>query len=178
MDDARSVSKMFELTYDDLRRIARRQRLVGRSTEMTQAAALVHETYLRFRRRLHSLSAERLANRQAFVRIVTMMMRSVAIDRWRMRRAGRRGADHLRSARTDDLPEPGANQLDSAMLLTLDDALTRLRAAHPEWFEVVAQRYFAGRTFRETASALGIDVDEVRSRRRRALEWLRCALRP
>ena len=169
---------MFELTYDDLRRIARCQRLVGRSTETTQAAVLVHEAYLRFRRRLRSLSAETVANRQAFVRIVTMMMRSVAIDRWRMRRAGRRGGDQLRSVQTDDLPEPRIDPLDYAVLMTLDDALTRLRAAHPECFEVVAQRYFAGRTIRETARALGIDVDEVRSRRRRALEWLRRALRP
>jgi len=169
---------MFELTYEDLRRIARRQRLVGRSTDRTQAAALVHETYIRFLRRLHGPSPETVGSRQDFVRLVTMMMRTVAIDRWRMRRAGRRGGDRLQPLPAGQGVELGDDRVDFVVLLTLDDALTRLRVAHPAWFEVVVQRYFAGRTFRETARALGIDVEEVRARRRRAVEWLRRALRP
>ena len=172
------LGRMFERTYEELRRIAYRRRLAGADVDSTQAAALVHETYLRFRLRFRTLSAETLQDRKVFVRIAGLMMKSVAIDRWRRLRAARRGGGCLQPLPEREIAAPATRHIGAAELLALDEALTRLRGSHPELFEMLQQRFFQGRSVDECARLLGIDRREARRRRRLAIDWLRRAFRP
>ena len=167
---------MFELVYDDLRRIAYHRRLAGLSADSVEAAALVHETYIRFRLRFRTLSAETVQDRRVFVHLASLMMKTVAIDRWRRRRAARRGGGLLQRIPPGGSAARTGQRVGAVELLTLDEALTRLRASRPQLFEVVIQRFFVGRSVEGCARALGIGVSDARRRRRQAVEWLRRAL--
>jgi RNA polymerase sigma factor (sigma-70 family) len=169
-----SAPRMFESSYDELRRIARRCRLAGDSADEAKISALVHETYIRFRRRLQRLEPDALPDRKVFLRVMTLMMKSVAIDRWRRMSALRRGAGRVQQLFGPEPTDPGTDKgLEPSTVLALDVALDQLREEHPDWFEVIVERYLIGRSHAETASRLGIGPAEVRRRRRRGLAWMR-----
>jgi DNA-directed RNA polymerase specialized sigma24 family protein len=102
------------------------------------------------------------------------MMKSVAIDRWRRRRAARRGGGKLQPL-TAGAEATAPRRVGAVELLALDEALTSLRERHPELFETIRERFFEGRSVEECSRVLGIDQDEVRRRRRLAVAWLRRA---
>jgi DNA-directed RNA polymerase specialized sigma24 family protein len=169
--------RMFELSYDELRRIAHRLRLAGHRADESQIRAIVHETYIRFCRRLHGLALDPPPERQVFMRVVTLMMRSVAIDRWRRRHALRRGGGKITSLSEREPAAAACGQaLDPTAMLALDAALDALRTTHPECFAVIVERDLRGRSRLETAAHLGIAADEVRRRRRQGLASLRRSL--
>jgi RNA polymerase sigma factor (TIGR02999 family) len=175
----RPDDRLFELAYEELRRIARRRHFVGRAPDAIQASALVHETYIRFRDRFHTLTARTGGDRSTFLRMATLVMKTVARDRWRMRHALRRGGIRPRTVEASKTADPRGHGLSgSTDLLALDEALDRLQQRYPQWFEVLQQRDLAGRTVGETARLLGIDRPAVRGRRRSALRWLRGEMDP
>ncbi len=75
----------------------------------------------------------------------------------------------------DDLPSPEARYADQELGEALKRALDALVEDHRE---VILLRDIEGLTATETASALGISVDAVKSRLHRAREALRSELRP
>jgi len=168
---------MFETSYDELRQIARRRRFAGDSADEAKISALVHETYIRFRRRLQRLAPDALPDRKVFLRVMTLMMKSVAIDRWRRLATLRRGAGRVQQLSGPEPPDLGTDKgLEPSIVLALDVALDALREAHPDWFEVIVERYLIGRSHAETAARLGVTPVEVRRRRRRGLAWMRRSL--
>ena len=68
--------------------------------------------------------------------------------------------------RSSASPEP-------SIALALTVALDALQTAHPEWFDVLVERYLLGGSHRETACRLGIAPVEVRRRRRLGFAWMR-----
>ncbi len=159
------------LLYDDLRRIARRQLLRGRPGATLNTTALVHETYLK----LVNQAKVECESRGHFFNIVARAMRQIIVDHARRRQAEKRGGDQARVPLNE---ADAATGEEAAMLLELDQALTRLAAFDERLSRLVECRFFAGFTEEETAEALGTSRSTVQRDWIRAKAWLRDEVGP
>jgi RNA polymerase sigma factor (TIGR02999 family) len=158
------ADQLLPLFYEDLRRLARRQRRRVSAGDTLQTTALVHEAYLKLRRTkswnddAHFLRAAALAMRHALV--------NYAVER----RAGKRGggAAHLPLEEALDVTAAGSDE----QVLAINEALQRLAAESPRLARVVECRYFGGCSEPETARVLGISERTVRRDWTLAQAWL------
>lgn len=154
--------------YDELRRVARRQRrrLPGGGTLAT--TALVHEAYLKIADRpewegeSHLLGAAALA------------MRQILVDYARQRSSLKRGGGQVMAV----LEEGCAADDQARQVLALDFALRDLAAVDERLVRIVECRVFAGFSEEETARALQTSVRTVQRDWARARAWLREAVTP
>ena len=170
-DDA-ALQSVFQLTYDELRAMARnRLRVVNRNT-LLDTTSLVHECFIRF------ANAKQLApvDRVHFFRYAGQVMRSVIVDLARASLAERRGgaADHLPLSTTmGDSLVAGEQEV-----LRVHEALDGLAQYDGRLIQVVEMRYFAGMTEAEIAEALGVTDRTVRRDWEKARLLLAQALAP
>jgi RNA polymerase sigma factor (TIGR02999 family) len=155
VDGARS--RLFELLYDELRKVARGQIASGPANATIQATALVNEAYLRLAGKA-GLGRER----RHFFFAAARAMRDVLVEEARRRSAQRRGNEWQRSPL-----DPGELSLSTPedQLLALDEALERLAQEDPRRADVVRLRFFAGLSEDEAAEALQV------SKRTISREW-------
>ena len=173
--DHTARDQLFTVVYDQLRRIARRQRRQPDATLNT--TALVHEAYMKLN------AAEQLGVRDHahFMAIAATAMRQILIDHARSRRTAKRGGGQA----TISLEEiegalrsgPDFSDHKADAVLALDNALERLAAHSPRQRSVVECRFFAGYSIGETASALGIAPATVKRDWAMAQAWLYRELR-
>jgi RNA polymerase sigma factor (TIGR02999 family) len=167
-----ALQSVFQLTYDELRRMAHnRLRVVNRNT-LLDTTALVHECFIRF------ANAKQLAasDRVHFFRYAGQAMRSVIVDLARASLAERRGgaADHVPLNTTiGDSVAAGEQEV-----LRVHEALDGLAQYDGRLIQVVEMRYFAGMTEAEIAEALGITDRTVRRDWEKARLLLAQALAP
>lgn len=146
--DENAAHRLFELMYEELKRLAhaslrRRGRPPGLDT-----TALVHESFVRLAgRELHTP-----ADKRAFYAYISKVMRSVLLDAVREREAAKRGGDQVFVTLTTGVAE---RPVDGAQLLAIDEALNALGNLAPDLKELVEMRYFAGLTLAETGELLG-----------------------
>jgi RNA polymerase sigma factor (TIGR02999 family) len=156
------VERWVPLLYDELRRIARRERvrLFGGSTLAT--TALVNESYARLAGDTH------FASRGEFLKIASVAIRRILIDRVRAQLAAKRGggAKHVPIDEAHDFVVE-----DDVRVLAVHDALETLA-------QVVECRYFAGYDEAQTAEALGISERTVQRDWATARAWLKKELNP
>ena len=96
-------------------------------------------------------------------------MRRILVDRARGSRAAKRGG----SAAHVPLDEAVAAPLEqTAELLALDAALSRLAAFDPRKARIVELKYFGGLTIDETAEVVGVSTPTVEREWRTAKLWL------
>jgi RNA polymerase sigma factor (TIGR02999 family) len=170
--DSAALQSVFQLTYDELRRMARnRLRVVDRNT-LLDTTSLVHECFIRF------ASAKQLGagDRVHFFRYAGQVMRSVIVDLARASLAERRGgaADHRPLSTTiGDSLAAGEQEV-----LRVHEALDGLAQYDERLIRVVEMRYFAGMTEAEIAEALGITDRTVRRDWEKARLLLAQALAP
>jgi RNA polymerase sigma factor (TIGR02999 family) len=163
---------VFQLTYDELRRMARhRLRVVGRNT-LLDTTSLVHECFIRF------ANAKQLAteDRLHFFRYAGQVMRSVIVDLARASQTERRGggAEHRPLSTTvGESMVAGEEEV-----LQVHEALDGLAQYDKRLIQVVEMRYFAGMTETEIAEALGITDRTVRRDWEKARLLLAQALAP
>jgi len=152
--DESARGRLFELLYDELRGVARRQ-LHGRSPNASlQPTALVNEACLR----LLQEKGAAWDNRRHFFFAAARAMRNVLVDGARRRLARRRGGDwKQRPLEELDL----AADAPTEDVLVLDDALTKLEAVDARQADIVRLRFFAGLGDEEIADALGISKRTV-----------------
>ena len=157
-------SRLFELIYGELRRIAAVRMQAERPSHTLSPTALVHEAYLRI-----SGAEETYEDRNHFLAIAAKAMRNILVDHARARHAEKRGgaADCIALGGLD----VAAPQTDEE-LLGLDDALDRLAQVNPRQARVVELRYFAGLTEAEVASVLGVTRRTVNRDWSMAKAWL------
>ncbi len=134
--------RLFELLYDELHRIAERNRYVGKEGETMQATALVNEAYIQLWRRIPPPPNDEPENRKTFFRTSALVMRTIH----------------------------------GVAFLALDEAMDRLEVYNDTLYEVVMHRYFAGRTFEQTAELMGMSESFVRAKWQLARGWLHRAL--
>jgi RNA polymerase sigma-70 factor (ECF subfamily) len=152
--ESASLDVVFEVAYDELKRLARLQLSRERAGHTLQPTALVHEAYLR----LVAQHSTDLTDRARFLGLVATMMRRVLVNHARDRNAAKRGAGALvvTLSAADQQPQ---EELD---LLGLHDAIDALTALDARQGRVVELKYFAGLEIDEIASLLEVSSATVR----------------
>lgn len=170
--DGGALQSIFELTYEELRRMARnRLRSVDRGA-LLDTTALVHECFLRFA----NTKQLGVADRVHFFRYAGQAMRSVIVDLARASLTERRGggAEHRPLSTTiGELAVAGEEEV-----LRVHEALDDLAKYDRRLVQVVEMRYFAGMTETEVAEALGVTDRTVRRDWEKARLLLAQALAP
>ena len=167
--DRGAFDRLVPLVYEELRRMARRQRrsmVPGRTLDTT---GLVHEAYLK----LAGSPGLRLKDRGHLMAVTACAMRQVIIGRARARLRAKRGGG-LPPLPLDERSVPV--DADAEQVLDLDRALLRLRERDPGLAQVFECRYFGGLSEEEAADALGVSLRTVQRHWLRARTWLRSEL--
>jgi RNA polymerase sigma factor (TIGR02999 family) len=163
------VSRLFELMYADLRRIAHARLRDGRPDTL-DTTSLVHESYLK----LVGQQALPVTDRHHFFAYAARVMRSVIVDMARARLAERRGGDaeHVEfdTGIANSTPAP-ENEV-----LRVHEALETLAQADEALARVVEMRYFGGLSELEIAEAMGSSERTVRRQWQKARLLLSVAL--
>lgn len=148
--------------WEELRRIARRERRRVRAGETMRTTALVSEAWLKLRRTAN------WADDHHFLCAAALAMRHVLVDHARARMAAKRGSGRIDSL-TDDL-EPFWETDDQ--LVELDEALKGLARLNPRLARVVEFRFFAGYSDEQIAALMGVTDRTVRRDWVKARAWL------
>lgn len=157
------ADQLTPLFYDDLKRLAHRERTRVGAGMTLQTTALVNEAYLKLR-------GTRSWNTDVhFLRAAALAMRHALVNHAVARLAGKRGDGVI------PLPITAALDVaseDDATVLALNEALGRLARDSLRLAQVVECRYFAGYDEAETARALDISERTVRRDWTLARAWL------
>lgn len=163
-----SSQDVFELVYQELRRIARGQRRSAGSPVTLDTTALVHEVYLK----LHDVAEARALDRAHFVSLAARAMRQVLVDHARRRGRLKRGGDFTITALAEQIGTPD----DAIDLVALDDALERLGEIDGRAGQLVELHIFGGLGMAEIASMQNLTERTVFRDWRRARAFLIQAL--
>ena len=159
----RIALELMPIFYQDIRRLAHRERRRVSGGLTLQTTALVHEAYLK----LHA--SPEFNDREHFLRAAALAMRHVLVSHARERLAIKRGGGDA-PVPLEEAPEPAKD--DDAVLLEINEALERLASVNPRLAYVVECRFFAGFDDAETAIALGLTDRTVRRDWIKARAWL------
>jgi RNA polymerase sigma factor (TIGR02999 family) len=163
--DPAARERLFDAAYEELRQLARAQRWRHASDSTLQTTALVHEAYVK----LFDRTALTDGDRTRFFGIAARAMRQVLVDHYRRSSAAKRGGDAVHVDLEDQqIPVDG----NADLLLSMDQALSRLETINARWARVVESRFFGGMTEEEIAEGLGVSVRTVRNDWRKARAWL------
>lgn len=160
-----AADRLFEVVYQELRKIARRQLQAAPWGETLNTTALVHEAYLKLSRD----SGWTVRDRFHFFALTARAMREVLIDHARTRMRQKRGGG-VKALDLDDVQIPVAEKAEE--LVALDEALERLETVDPELSRLVEWRFFAGLTVEEIASTLEVSERTVKRHWRTARAFL------
>jgi RNA polymerase sigma factor (TIGR02999 family) len=164
VETKRMAVALIPLMYQDLRRIARRERMRVRAGATLQTTALVHEAYLKLEH-LASFNDD-----DHFLRACALAMRHILVNHARDRMAGKRGGG-VANLSIDDLPE--ISGAPDEVIVRINEVLLELAQFSPRLAQVVECRFFAGYDEDETARALGLTDRTVRRDWVKARAWLR-----
>jgi RNA polymerase sigma factor (TIGR02999 family) len=164
VEATRMAVALIPLVYQDLRRIARRERMRVRAGATLQTTALVHEAYLKLEH-LASFNDD-----DHFLRACAVAMRHILVNHARDRVAGKRGGG-VTNISIDDLPE--ISGAPDEVIVKINEVLLELAQFSPRLAQVVECRFFAGYDEDETARALGLTDRTVRRDWVKARAWLR-----
>jgi RNA polymerase sigma factor (TIGR02999 family) len=170
--DPTALHRLFPLVYDELKRMARRQRRAWLDADTLDTTALVHEVYVR----LVGGRERHWHDRAHFLAVAATAMRSILVDHARRRGTVKRGRGRgcvelhkVDSLLVIDAPAP---EIDVEVLLALDAALQRLEAMSERQSRIVECRFFGGMSVPETGDALGISPASVKRGWAMARAWL------
>lgn len=152
--DGGALSEAFAASYDELRRLARRQLRRLRPGQTLTTTALVHEAFAKLVK-----GPVKPEDRTHFFALAARAMRHILVDYARRRASGKRGFG-VRPATLDPDSIPVGAIADE--MLGIDRALTRLESLDERLARVVEWRFFGGMTDDEVAEALGVTARTVR----------------
>jgi RNA polymerase sigma factor (TIGR02999 family) len=162
--DEAARSRLVELVYDELRRVAQRQLRRERPDHSLTATALVHEAYVK----LVDQSRVHWHNRAHFFSIAAHIMRRILVDHARARTAAKR--DDAATIALEDVDVVTAPiDID---ILALDSALEKLARLDSRQSQLVELRFFAGMTVEEIAGVLDVAPITVKRDWALARAWL------
>jgi RNA polymerase sigma factor (TIGR02999 family) len=146
--------RLFELVYDELRRLAGGLMRHERADHTLQPTALVHEAFMR----LADATGIEWQGRAHFMGVAARAMRQILVDHARRRAAEKRGGGLQRVTLTGQ--EPVAPH-DAVEILELDELLERFAALDPRAARVVELRVFGGLTVQGAAHLLEVSPRTV-----------------
>lgn len=165
-DDGSGVRGFDALTstlYEQLRKIAHRERGRAGRPETLQTTALINESYLKLRDHAD------FENRAHFLATAATAMRHVLVDAARARLSQKRGSGQGAASLDDVVEAATAEDRDVVMI---SDALEGLERLDPGLARIVECRFFAGYSEEETGRVLGISDRTVRRHWVQAKAWL------
>jgi RNA polymerase sigma factor (TIGR02999 family) len=142
--------KLFQLVYEELRRMASIKMRSEASDHTCQPTALVHEAFIRL---VDRENPQAWNSRGHFFAAAAEAMRRILIESARRKAATKRGGGMVRqafddvSSREDDF---------AARALEINDALDALTEEDPQTAELVKLRLYAGLSITEAADLLGL----------------------
>ena len=169
--DREALGRLMPLVYEECRRLAARQLRGEREGHTLDPTALVHELYLR----LVNQQRATWQNRAQFFGIAAQLMRRILVDHARARQTRKRGGSALFVTLSSATAE--GDDLQTADVLAINQALERLAAFDPEQVRIIELRFFAGLTVEETAHVVGRSPRNVKREWRLAKAWLYRELR-
>jgi RNA polymerase sigma factor (TIGR02999 family) len=165
IDRRAAADRLFEVTYNELRRLASGLRRRARPDGSLQTTALVHEAYLN----LVDDTRVEWQSRAHFFGIAARAMRQILVDNARRRNAAKRGGGWQKVALDDALGLTAASDVE---VLCLEEALTRLGEMHKRMARIVEFRIFGGLTVAEIAQVIGFSRQTIHSDWRVAKMWI------
>jgi RNA polymerase sigma factor (TIGR02999 family) len=167
-----AFDELLPLVYDELHRLAQRQRRRWDGDETLNTTALVHEAYFR----LASQSSPGWQNRAHVLSVASTAMRQILIDYAKRKSAAKRGGQRphvpLHEIEAALLgPEPSSDVRDD-VLVALDDSLRRLEQTSQRQMRIIECRFFGGMSIEDTAEALGVSPATVKRGWGMAQAWL------
>jgi RNA polymerase sigma factor (TIGR02999 family) len=168
--EAVASEQLFPLVYEELRKLASAQMRREKPGQTLDATALVHEAYMRL---VDVESAQGWKTRGHFFAAAAEAMRRILIERARGKRREKRGGDWKRVdfENFDPICSVTPDQL-----VTLDDALVRLKDHDAVAGQLVSLRYFAGLSLADAALACGVSQATAYRHWAYARAWLSCEL--
>jgi RNA polymerase sigma factor (TIGR02999 family) len=163
--NSQAEASLFELTYEELHRLARSYMRRERQDHTLQPTALIHEAYLR----LFSQPDRTWENRTHFFAVAASVMRHILIDHARRHASEKHGGARI-NVPLESVAAPASPA--SAELIALDQALKKLAKWDPRQVRIVELRYFAGLTEEEIAEILNISRRTVTRDWNVAKAWL------
>ncbi len=163
--DRGAESRLLDVVYEELHRIAERYMRRERQDHTLQTTALVNEAYLR----LVDQKEKSWQNRAHFFAVAAQVMRRILVDYARKHGAQKRGGEQRKLELEGDL---GITPERSEELLLLDQALERLKIWDARQSRIVELRFFGGLTNEETAEVLGVAARTVKRDWQVAKSWL------
>lgn len=167
MGDQGDASAFSELLYGELKLLAREMMRSERANHTLQPTALVHEVFLR----LINTDEVDVNSKDHFMMLAAQVMRRVLIDHARGVNRQKRGGDRQRvplSVADPAFEEP----MNAEQLITIDEALERLRTLDERKARLVELRFFGGLDEEAAARILGISRSTASSDWRFARAWL------
>jgi RNA polymerase sigma factor (TIGR02999 family) len=163
--DPAVVAQLFELLYDELRRMARSHLRREDAGHTLTPTALSHEAWFR----LAEQSRTRWHNRSHFLAVASTMMRRILVNHEKARRAAKRDAE-LVPVTLSGLAELGAPP--DRDLVAVHEALLALEATDARAAKVVELRFYGGLELTEVAEAMGLSLATVNRDWALARAWL------
>jgi RNA polymerase sigma factor (TIGR02999 family) len=163
--DPNAAKQLWQVVYDELRRLAGAQMAHELPGQTLDATALVHEAYLR----LAGDPDQAFANRRHFFAAAAEAMRRILVEtarrKDRVKHGGGQRREHL------DLDTLGAGA-PAEELLSLHEALEQFAAHDPLKVKLVELRFFGGLSLAQAAECLGISQSTADRAWRYARAWL------
>lgn len=171
--DPSAAEKLLPLVYEELRKLAAAKLAFEKSGQTLQATALVHEAFLRLVGTPSGQSDQVPRDwdgRGHFFAAAAEAMRRILVDNAR-RKASRKHGGDLHRVELDNIAliTPHIHE----DLVSLDEALCRLKAVDAQAVELVHLRYFVGLTIAEAAEMMGISTRTADRVWAFARAWLR-----
>jgi RNA polymerase sigma factor (TIGR02999 family) len=162
-----AADELLPVVYEELRRLAARQLANETPGQTLQATALVHEAYLRL---VDREQAQHWDSRGHFFAAAAESMRRILVEKARRRSRVKHGGEMARQDLDNvQIETPGIHE----DLISLDEALTRLKEVDAQAVELVHLRYFVGLSIPDAAELLGISPRTADRLWAFARAWLR-----
>lgn len=158
-------SALFELLYDDLRRLARHHLRRETAGHTLSATGLAHEAWFR----MADQNRTQWSNRQHFMAVASTMMRRILVNHEMARRAAKRDVE-LVAVTLSGLEQIGGPA--DRDLIAVHEALLAFEAVDARAAKVVELRFFGGLENEEVADTLGISLATVKRDWALARAWL------
>lgn len=163
---ASATTHLFAFVYEELRRLARRQRRAHGDEPTLDTTSLVHETYLKLNQSPIVAGIER----GQFFALAARAMRQILVDQARRRGVRRRsGQVALTTGAAEFVAD---DRIDLVDVVALDDALTQLAAIDSRCGQLVEWRVFGGLEMADIAQLQGVTERTVARDWRRACAFL------
>ncbi len=161
-----ALDQLIPLVYQELRKLAASYLKDERRNHTLQPTALIHEAYLR----MVDQDMPQWQSRAHFYGVAARLMRQILVDHARTKRAAKRGGE-WQEISLDDVPTFSNDN--TAGLLKLNEALTKLATFDKRKSQVVEMRAFGGLSVEDTAIALGVSEPTIKRDMRLAQAWIR-----